>query len=153
MDRCETVLKLKCSVGNLKLKRRRQRHLMDRVKKPAPVMTAFKEETHENEHQSYNEVYFKKVQSEDKPNEDDGSTRSSSPVLSNRTLQESRRKAEKKILMQDIWQSKLRWHPMHYQKSAPHCKSLSVMPTQDCLLLLIHMTRVKAFTTMSWKCF
>lgn len=108
MDRCETVLKLKCSVGNLKLKRRRQRHLMDRVKKPAPVMTAFKEETHENEHQSYNEVSFKKVQSEDKPNEDDGSTRSSSPVLSNRTLQESRRKAEKKILMQDIWQSKLR---------------------------------------------
>lgn len=108
MDRCETVLKLKCSVGNLKLKRRRQRHLMDRVKKPAPVMTVFKEETHENEHQSYNEVYFKKVQSEDKPNEDDGSTRSSSPVLSNRTLQESRRKAEKKILMQDIWQSKLR---------------------------------------------
>lgn len=97
MDRSGTVLKLKCSVGNLKLKRRRQWHLMDRVKKPAPVMTASKEETHENEHQSYNEVSFKKVQSEDKPNEDDGSTRSSSPVLSNRTLQESRRKAEKKF--------------------------------------------------------
>lgn len=77
MDRSGTVLKLKCSVGNLKLKRRRQWHLMDRVKKPAPVMTASKEETHENEHQSYNEVSFKKVQSEDKPNENDGSTRSS----------------------------------------------------------------------------
>lgn len=64
MDRSGTVLKLECSVGNLKLKRRRPRHLMDRVKKPSAVMTASTEETQENEHLSDSEVSFKMVQRE-----------------------------------------------------------------------------------------
>lgn len=87
MDRSGTVLKLKCSVGNLKLKRRRPRHLMDRVKKPSAVMTASTEETQENEHLSDSEVSFKMVQREGEPNEDEATRRSSSPVLLNRTLQ------------------------------------------------------------------
>lgn len=59
MDRSGTVLKLKCRVGNLKLKRRRPRHLMDRVKKPSPVMTVSTEETQENEHQSDSECLLR----------------------------------------------------------------------------------------------
>lgn len=59
----------------------------DRMEKPSPVMTASTEETQENEHQSDSEVSFKMVQREGEPNEDEASTRSSSPVLSDRTLQ------------------------------------------------------------------